>query len=57
MFPVVVVLGFILWHWAKSSDAADPNLDCIFGGNVLADGSSYCFTSIRKLGYRRSPEK
>ena len=28
MFPVVLVLGFILWKWANGSDSADPNLDC-----------------------------
>ena len=54
MFPVVVVLGFILWKWASGSDSADPNLDC---SKVFADGSSHYFTSIRKLGNRRSSER
>ena len=57
MFPVVVVLGFILWKWANGSDSADPNLDCRIGSKVFADGSSHCFTSIRKLGNRRSSER
>ena len=57
MFPVVVVLGFILWKWANGSDSADPNLDFRIGSKVFADGSSYCFTSIRKLGNRRSSER
>ena len=57
IFPVVVVLGFILWKWANGSDLADPNLDCRIGSKVFADGSSHCFTSIRKLGNRRSSER
>ena len=57
MFSVVVVLGFILWKWANSSDTADPNLDCRISSKVFADGSSHCFTSIRKLGNRRSSER
>ena len=57
IFPVVVVLGFILWKWANGSDSADPNLDCRIGSKVFADGSSHCFTSIRKLGNRRSSER
>ena len=56
MFPVVIVLGFILWKWANGSDSADPNLDCRTGSKVFVDGS-YCFTSIRKLDNRRSPER
>ena len=57
MFPVVVVLGFIFWKWANGSDSADPNLDYRIGSKVFADGSSHCFTSIRKLGNRRSSER
>ena len=57
MFPVVVVLGFILWKWANGSDSADPNLDCRTDSKVFANGSSHCFTSIRKLGNRRSSER
>ena len=57
IFPVVVVLSFILWKWANGSDSADPNLDCRIGSKVFADGSSHCFTSIRKLGNRRSSER
>ena len=54
MFPVVVVMGFILWKWANGSDSAAPNLvDCRIGSKVFSDGSSHCFTSIRKLGTRR----
>ena len=54
MFPVVIDMGFILWKWANGSDSADPNLDCRTGSKVFADGSSHCFTSIRKLGHHRS---
>ena len=57
MIPVVVDLGFILWKWANSSDSADPNLGCRIGSKVFADGPSHCFTSIRKLGNRRSSER
>ena len=57
MFPVVGVLGFILWKWANSSDSPDPNLDCRIGSKVFADGSSHCFTSIWELGNRRSSER
>ena len=57
IFPVVVVLSFILWKWANGSDSADPNLDCRIGSKVFADGSSHCFTGIRKLGNRRSSER
>ena len=54
---MVVVLSFILWKWANGSDSADPNLDCRIGSKVFADGSSHCFTSIRKLGNRRRSER
>ena len=57
MFQVVVVLGFILWKWANGSDSADSNLDCRADSKVFVDGSSLCFTSIRKLGNRRSSER
>ena len=42
IFPVVVVLDFILWKWANGSVSADPNLDCRIGSKVFADGSSHC---------------
>ena len=57
MFPVVVVLGFILWKWTNGSDSADPNLDGRIGSKVFVDGSSQCFISIRKLGNCRSSER
>ena len=57
MFPVVVVLGFIFWKWVNGSDTADPNLDCRTDNKVFVDGSSHCFTSIRKLGNRSSSER
>ena len=37
MFPVVVVLGFILWKWANGSDSADANMDCRIGSKVYAN--------------------
>ena len=49
MFPVVVVLGFIIWKWANGSDSADPNLDCRIGSKMFADGSSHCFTAYGNL--------
>ena len=57
MFPVVVVIGFILWKYANGSDSLDPNLDCKVGCKVFADGSSHCFASVRKLGNHRSSER
>ena len=57
MFPVVVVLGFILWKWANGTASTVPNLDCRIGSKVFADGSSHCFTSIRKLGNHKSSER
>ena len=56
MFPVVVVIGFILWKYVNGSDSLDPNLDCKVGCKVFADGSSHCFASVRKLGNHRSSE-
>ena len=50
MFPVVVVIGFILWKYANGSDSLDPNLDRKVGCKVFADGSSHCFASVRKRG-------
>ena len=57
MFPVVVVIGFILWKYANGSDPLDPNLDCKIGCKVFAGGSSHCFASIRKLGNHRSSKR
>ena len=57
MFPVVLILGFILWKWTNGSDSADPILDRRIGGKVFAEGSSHWFTSISKLGDRRSSER
>ena len=57
MFPVVVVIGFILWKYINGSDSLDPNLDCKVGCKVFADGSSNCFASVRKLGNQRSSER
>ena len=48
MFPVVLVIGFILWKYANGSDSLDPNLDCKVGCKVFADGSSHCFVSVKK---------
>ena len=48
MFPVVVVLGLILWKWANGSDSSvDPNLECVKGKkmNLLA------FLDVHKPGY------
>ena len=57
MFPVVVVIGFILWKYVNGSDSLDPNLDCKVGCKVFADGSLHCFASVRKLGNQKSLER
>ena len=58
MFPVVVVIDFILWKWSnQGSNSPDPNLECRIGSEVSTGRSSQCFTIIRKLGNCKTSER
>ena len=53
-----VMIYQMLWGdvFVKSfgTSCLSQNLDCRIGSKVFGDGSSHCFTSIRKLGNRGS---